>query len=145
MAEKEYEGVGYRMYRYRCNARMTRQELANAIGVSLQKLVSFERGLELPTELEMLKISKVLRVHWDNIIFPGVRNTMYKLVVQDKNTDISLVFMKYDCSVEVYLESKDTLINDIMENNYVIQTYDHDTFKELFPVQAKELFNDVQD
>ena len=44
---------------------------------------------------------------------------MYKLVVQDKNTDISLVFMKYDCSVEVYLESKDTLINDIMENNYV--------------------------
>lgn len=70
---------------------------------------------------------------------------MYKLVVQDKNTDISLVFMKYDCSVEVYLESKDTLINDIMENNYVTQTYDHDTFKELFPVQAKELFDDVQD
>ena len=70
---------------------------------------------------------------------------MYKLVVQDKNTDISLVFMKYDCSGEVYLESKDTLINDIMENNYVTQTYDHDTFKELFPVQAKELFNDVQD
>lgn len=71
MAEKEYEGIGFRLNRYRSNERMTRQELANAIGVSLQKLVSFERGLELPTELEMLKISKVLRVHWDNIIFPG--------------------------------------------------------------------------
>ena len=71
MTEKEYEGIGYRMYRYRCNARMTRQELANAIGVSLQRLVSFERGFELPTEEEMLKISKVLRVHWDDIIFPG--------------------------------------------------------------------------
>nr|DAU81076.1 MAG TPA: hypothetical protein [Caudoviricetes sp.] len=70
---------------------------------------------------------------------------MYKLVVQDKNTDISLVFMKYNDSVEVYLESKDTLINDIMENNYVTQVYDHDRFKELFPVQAKELFSDVQD
>ena len=71
MTEKEYEGIGYRMYRYRCNARMTRQELANTIGVSLQRLVSFERGFELPTELEMLNISKALNVHWDNIIFPG--------------------------------------------------------------------------
>ena len=71
MTEKEYEGVGYRMCRYRCNARMTRKELANAIGVSVQKLVSFERGFELPTEEEMLKISRVLRVHWDDIIFPG--------------------------------------------------------------------------
>lgn len=71
MSEREYEGIGFRLNRYRSNERMTRQELANAIGVSLQRIVRFERGLELPTELEMLKISKVLRVHWDNIIFPG--------------------------------------------------------------------------
>lgn len=71
MAEKEYEGIGFRLNRYRSNERMTRQELANAIGVSLQRIVRFERGFELPTEEEMLKISKVLRVHWDNIIFPG--------------------------------------------------------------------------
>ena len=71
MSEREYEGIGYRLNRYRSNERMTRQELANAIGVSLQKLISFERGFELPTEEEMLKISRVLRVHWDDIIFPG--------------------------------------------------------------------------
>ena len=71
MAEKEYEGIGFRLNRYRSNERMTRQELANAIGVSLQRIVRFERGFELPTEEEMLKISKVLRVHWDNIIFTG--------------------------------------------------------------------------
>lgn len=71
MAEREYEGIGFRLNRYRSNERMTRQELANAIGVSLQRIVRFERGFELPTEEEMLKISKVLRVHWDNIIFPG--------------------------------------------------------------------------
>lgn len=71
MAEKEYEGIGFRLNRYRSNERMTRQELANVIGVSLQRIVRFERGFELPTEEEMLKISKVLRVHWDNIIFPG--------------------------------------------------------------------------
>lgn len=70
---------------------------------------------------------------------------MYKLVVQDKNTDISLVFMKYNDSVEVYLECPDTEKNAWMENNYVTQVYDHDRFKELFPLQAKELFDDVQD
>lgn len=71
MSEREYEGIGFRLNRYRSNERMTRQELANVIGVSLQRIVRFERGFELPTEEEMLKISKVLRVHWDNIIFPG--------------------------------------------------------------------------
>ena len=71
MSEREYEGIGFRLNRYRSNERMNRQELANAIGVSLQRIVRFERGFELPTEEEMLKISKVLRVHWDNIIFPG--------------------------------------------------------------------------
>ena len=70
---------------------------------------------------------------------------MYKLVVQDKNTDISLVFLKYSSTVDVYLEHKETSLNDWMEKNEIIQTYDHDRFKELFPVQSKELFNDVQD
>lgn len=70
---------------------------------------------------------------------------MHKLVVQDKNTDITLVFLKYSSTVDVYLECKETSFNDWMENNEVIQTYDYDRFKELFPVQAKELFSDVQD
>lgn len=71
MTEREYEGIGFRLNRYRSNVRITRQDLANAIGVSLERIVRFERGLELPTELEMLKISKTLGVHWNDIIFPG--------------------------------------------------------------------------
>ena len=55
------------------------------------------------------------------------------------------MFLKYSSTVDVYLEHKETSFNDWMENNEIIQTYDHDRFKELFPVQAKELFNDVQD
>lgn len=70
---------------------------------------------------------------------------MYKLAIQDKNTDISLVFLKYSSTVDVYLEHKETSFNDWMEKNEIIQTYDHDRFKTLFPVQSKELFNDVQD
>ena len=70
---------------------------------------------------------------------------MYKLVVQDENTDISLVFMKYDDSVEVYLECPDDEKNSWMENNYITQVYDHDRLKELLPVQAKELFDGVSD
>lgn len=70
---------------------------------------------------------------------------MYKLVVQDENTDISLVFRKYNDSVEVYLECPDTEKNDWMDKNEVAQVYDYDRFKELFPFQAKELFDEVQD
>ena len=42
-------------------------------GIPVDKIISYERGIELPTELEMLKISTVLEVHWDDIIFPGGR------------------------------------------------------------------------
>lgn len=73
MAEKEYEGIGYRMNRFRCNKRMTRTDLSNVTGIPVDKIISYERGLELPTELEMLKISTVLEVHWDRIIFPRGR------------------------------------------------------------------------
>lgn len=69
MGTREYEGIGYRMNRYRSNARLTRQELANAIGVTKEKIIEYERGIKLPTELEMLNISKTLGVHWDKIIF----------------------------------------------------------------------------
>ena len=73
MSEKEYEGIGYRMNRFRCNKLMTRTDLSNVTGIPVDKIITYERGLELPTELEMLKISTVLEVHWDRIIFPGGR------------------------------------------------------------------------
>lgn len=72
--EKEYEGIGFRFNRFRCNKRMTRTDLSNKTGIPVDRIVIYERGLELPTELEMLKISTVLEVHWDRIIFLGGRS-----------------------------------------------------------------------
>lgn len=73
MERREYEGIGYRLNRFRCNKRMTRTDLSNVTGIPVDRIVIYERGLELPTELEMFKLSTVLEVHWDKIIFPGGR------------------------------------------------------------------------
>lgn len=73
MEKREYEGIGYRLNRFRCNKRLTRTDLSNVTGIPVDRIVIYERGLELPTEFEMLKISTVLEVHWDRIIFPGGR------------------------------------------------------------------------
>nr|DAR73565.1 MAG TPA: helix-turn-helix domain protein [Caudoviricetes sp.] len=73
MERREYEGIGYRLNRFRCIKRMTRTDLSNVTGIPVDRIVIYERGLELPTEFEMLKISTVLEVHWDRIIFPGGR------------------------------------------------------------------------
>ncbi len=73
MERREYEGIGYRLNRFRCSKRMTRTDLSNVTGIPVDRIVIYERGLELPTELEMLKLSTVLEVHWDRIIFPGGR------------------------------------------------------------------------
>nr|DAU81013.1 MAG TPA: helix-turn-helix domain protein [Caudoviricetes sp.] len=73
MERREYEGIGYRLNRFRCNKRMTRTDLSNVTGIPVDRIVIYERGLELPTEFEMLKLSTVLEVHWDRIIFPGGR------------------------------------------------------------------------
>ena len=73
MERREYEGIGYRLNRFRCNKRMTRTDLSNVTGIPVDRIVIYERGLELPTEFEMLKISTVLELHWDRIIFPGGR------------------------------------------------------------------------
>lgn len=73
MERREYEGIGYRLNRFRCSKRMTRTDLSNVTGIPVDRIVIYERGFELPTELEMLKLSTVLEVHWDRIIFPGGR------------------------------------------------------------------------
>ena len=68
-----------------------------------------------------------------------------KIVVKDDNTDVSMVCVRFTNSVDVYLVAQDEKVNRYMEDHFVAQSYDYDRFEELFPVQAKELFDDVQD
>lgn len=71
MEEREYKEIGARMNRMRHMRRIKLKDVAAETGIPMDRLVIYERGIELPTELEMLKISQAIHVHWDKIIFPG--------------------------------------------------------------------------
>ena len=56
-----------------------------------------------------------------------------KVVVNDRNTDNELVFIRYSDTVDVYMTSPDKKVNDYMEENEVIQTYSLRHFQQVFP------------
>lgn len=56
-----------------------------------------------------------------------------KVVVNDRNTDNELVFVRYSDTVDVYMTSPDKKVNDYMEENEVIQTYSLRHFQQVFP------------
>ncbi len=60
--------------------------------------------------------------------------TIYKkVVVNDRNTDNELVFIRYSHSIDVYMTSPNNEVNDYMEEHKVIQSYTLKDFKRLFP------------
>lgn len=62
-----------------------------------------------------------------------------KVVVNDRNTDNELVFVRYSDTVDVYMTSPDKKVNDYMEEHEVIQSYTLKDFKRLFPEIYKKL------
>lgn len=62
-----------------------------------------------------------------------------KVVVNDRNTDNELVFVRYSDTVDVYMTSPDKEVNDYMEEHEVIQTYSLRFFKQVFPEIYKTL------
>lgn len=69
MSGRTYGEIGMRLSHYRRRNNMSREEMSNFLNISAEQLSLYECGYELPTELEMLKISKKFNVHYDNIIF----------------------------------------------------------------------------
>lgn len=62
-----------------------------------------------------------------------------KVVVNDRNTDNELVFIRYSDTVDVYMTSPDKEVNDYMEEHGVIQSYSINDFKRWFPEIFKYL------
>ena len=62
-----------------------------------------------------------------------------KIVVNDRNTDNELVFIRYSDTVDVYMTSPNKEVNDYMEEHEVIQTYSLRFFKQVFPDIYKTL------
>ena len=69
MAGRTYGEIGMRLSHHRRRLKMSREEMSNYLEVLPEKLSLYECGYELPTELEMLKLSKKFNVHYDNLIF----------------------------------------------------------------------------
>lgn len=69
MAGRIYGEIGMRLSHHRRRLNISREEMSNYLGIAQEKLSLYECGYELPTELEMLKLSEKLKVHYNKLIF----------------------------------------------------------------------------
>lgn len=69
MAARIYGEIGMRLSHHRRKSEISKDEMCEYLGITPDTLSSYECGYELPTELEMLKLSKKFNVHYDNLIF----------------------------------------------------------------------------
>ena len=64
---------------------------------------------------------------------------MRTVIIDDNQTSTELVFVRYSDSIDVYMTSPEQEVNDYMEENQVIQSYDLKDFERLFPEIFKRL------
>ena len=64
---------------------------------------------------------------------------MRTVIIDDNQTSTELVFVRYSDSVDVYMTSPEQEVNDYMEENQVIQSYELKDFERLFPEIFKKL------
>lgn len=69
MAGRIYGEIGMRLSHHRRRLKISKDEMSNYLNVEPEQLSLYECGYELPTELEMLKLSKKFNVHYDKLIF----------------------------------------------------------------------------
>lgn len=69
MAARIYGEIGMRLSHHRRRLNISKEEMIEYLGITPETLSRYECGYELPTELEMLKMSEKFKVHYDNLIF----------------------------------------------------------------------------
>lgn len=69
MAARIYGEIGMRLSHHRRKLNMSIEGMSNYLEVSPETLSRYECGYELPTELEMLKMSEKFKIHYDHLIF----------------------------------------------------------------------------
>ena len=69
MAARIYGEIGMRLSHHRRRLEISKDEMCEYLGITQEKLSLYECGYELPTELEMLKLSEKLKVHYNKLIF----------------------------------------------------------------------------
>ena len=69
MAGRTYGEIGMRLSHHRRRLKISKEEMIVYLGIQPEQLSRYECGYELPTEMEMLKLSQKLKVHYDKLIF----------------------------------------------------------------------------
>ena len=69
MAARMCGEIGMRLSHHRRRLNISVEEMSEYLGITPETLSRYECGYELPTELEMLKMSEKFKVHYDNLIF----------------------------------------------------------------------------
>ena len=69
MAARIYGEIGMRLSHHRRRLNISKEEMIEYLGITPETLSRYECGYELPTELEMLKMSEKFKIHYDHLIF----------------------------------------------------------------------------
>lgn len=69
MAARMWGEIGMRLSRHRRRLNISKEEMIEYLGITPETLSRYECGYELPTELEMLKMSEKFNIHYDHLIF----------------------------------------------------------------------------
>ena len=102
--ELDYTAIGDRIRRYRELSRMTQEQLSELCSLSTGYIGHLERGTRSPSFETLARISQILRVSLDDLVFgeAEISNNMIKilaLTLEDKNPEKVKVFLKTVCAL----------------------------------------------
>lgn len=102
--ELDYIAIGDRIRKYRELSRMTQEQLSESCSLSTGYIGHLERGTRSPSLETLVKISQILRVSLDDLVFgkTEINNNMIKilaLTLEEKDPKKVKVFLKTVCAL----------------------------------------------
>ena len=102
--ELDYIAIGDRIRKYRELSRMTQEQLSESCSLSTGYIGHLERGTRSPSLETLVKISQILRVSLDDLVFgkTEINNNMIKilaLTLEEKDPEKVIVFLKTVCAL----------------------------------------------
>ena len=102
--ELDYIAIGDRIRKYRELSRMTQEQLSESCSLSTGYIGHLERGTRAPSLETLVKISQILRVSLDDLVFgkTEINNNMIKilaLTLEEKDPEKVKVFLKTVCAL----------------------------------------------
>ena len=102
--ELDYIAIGDRIRKYRELSRMTQEQLSESCPLSTGYIGHLERGTRSPSLETLVKISQILRVSLDDLVFgkTEINNNMIKilaLTLEEKDPEKVKVFLKTVCAL----------------------------------------------